>query len=378
MRQTMKSVGRSLLLVASLISLTFFLMSPGAIHAQPVPPHLFTGVASIDGSPAPDGTAVSAWVQGEKVAAADTSDGEYVLIVHQPEGANYSGSVVNFMIAELEAHEISTWEIGEVEELALNAFSGDGPYVAPASTELVAEISRERRAIFGDVVGLEEGDILLIRTKDGDPLFIRLMADTQFRNVVIGRDDQRPVHVGDRIAAVLVEREGRLETQSVLVLTGTGSVTHVTGALIEGRLITEDGRSVQVELGLSNAVLEPGTVVTIVGHVSAETGAVRVRSLQRIEETIQRLSDHVEKITRVIPDRESQAHHLGRIQRLLEKASGHQLQILNEALRRHPDVARLGMERALSNLDYANNAAAQAFNQALRLTGPSFPPQETF
>ena len=107
----------------------------------------------------------------------------------------------------------------------------------------------------------------------------------------------------------------------------------------------------------------------MVGHLDKDTGGVRVRSIQQLDQTLQRLSDHLEEIQEDVPDKESQVQHLGRVQRMVEKTSDRQLEILNEAVDYLPEEARPALEKALQNLQEANKAVAQAFNQALELAG---------
>ena len=151
-------------------------------------------------------------------------------------------------------------------------------------------------------------------------------------------------------------------------------MVHLIGVVLEEAegtqsLLTEDGTRIPVEFGFNRTIPAPGTVVTLVGHLDKDTGGVRVRSIQQLDQTLQRLSDHLEEIQEDVPDKESQVQHLGRVQRMLEKTSERQLEILNEAVDYLPEEARPALEKALQNLQEANKAVAQAFNQALELAG---------
>ena len=232
--------------------------------------------------------------------------------------------------------------------------------------------NEEQSGIFGEVVAVE-GNVLQVETKEG-VVSLQVTEDTQFREQEELLDSLDAITPGDRIGALVVSQDDLLIAQTVMVIPQQVSVVHLIGIVMaesEGAqsLLTEDGRQIPVEFGLNRSIPEPGTVVTIVGHLDSDTGVVRVRSIQRLEQTLQRLSDHLDEIQEAVPDKESQAHHLGRVQRALKKTSERQLEILNEAVDYLPEEARPAMEKALQNLEEANKAVAQAFNQALELAG---------
>ena len=56
-------------------------LSPSVASAQPAPPHLFIGSATIDDNPAGDGTVVAALVDGQPVVAELVSGGSYTMMV---------------------------------------------------------------------------------------------------------------------------------------------------------------------------------------------------------------------------------------------------------------------------------------------------------
>ena len=230
--------------------------------------------------------------------------------------------------------------------------------------------SGEPSGVFGEVI-VVDGDVLNVRTKEGD-IQIQVTLDTQVRSPENQHDSLDPIAPGDRIAVLVVSQGGLQLAQVAMVIPQQGSVAHFIGVMTEvtegtASIITEDGRRVPVEFGLKRTIPAPGTVVTIVGNTDPDTGIVRTRSLQRLDETLQRLGNHLEEIQDIVPDRESQIHHLARLQRLLEDSSERQLEILNEAVQFLPEEARPALERALHNLDEANKAVTQAFSQALEL-----------
>ena len=107
------------------MALALLLAIPTAAFAQRVPPHIFVGSASLDGTAAVDGAAVTAWVDGEQVAATHAAGGEYTLLVDQ-EDSSFSGKTVSFKISGANASETATWAQGEADLLDLVATTGSG------------------------------------------------------------------------------------------------------------------------------------------------------------------------------------------------------------------------------------------------------------
>jgi hypothetical protein len=90
--------------------------------------HRFTGNAMIDGVVAPGGTVVSAWIDGMQVTKPEdtrvASDGAFVVVVRQPDGANYAGKTVQFRLGMFFADQVAEWEEdGETDSLNLAASS---------------------------------------------------------------------------------------------------------------------------------------------------------------------------------------------------------------------------------------------------------------
>jgi hypothetical protein len=105
------------------MALALLLAIPTAVFAQRVPPHVFVGTASVNGVAAPDGSAVTAWVDGEQVADAYASGGDYTLLVDQGD-SSFAGKAVSFKISGVEAAETADWTQGGAEVLDLVAAAG--------------------------------------------------------------------------------------------------------------------------------------------------------------------------------------------------------------------------------------------------------------
>ena len=235
-----------------------------------------------------------------------------------------------------------------------------------------AEGGDGRSGIFGKVTGVD-GDVLQVRTKNGNVL-VQITLNTSFTHRGASEGEPARPEAGDRVAAVVVAEGDTLIAIQILVIPKKGLVVHRTGvitALENGTpsIVTEDGERVPVDFGLNGAVPEPGTVVTIVGRRDLDTGVIRARAVQRVDETLQRLSEHLEQIGNVIADVKQRVHHIARVQRMLERASERQLQIMSEAVQYLPEEAQAGVEKALANLERANRAVANAFGKALELAG---------
>jgi hypothetical protein len=114
----------SLLLAIAVIAV--FLLLPSSASAQRAIPHAFLGSATINGSPAADGTVVAALVDGNQVAAKAVVDGTYPVLLVEPSGDSFAGKTVTFTIGGFAATETAFWIQGEVTELNLTAIPPSG------------------------------------------------------------------------------------------------------------------------------------------------------------------------------------------------------------------------------------------------------------
>lgn len=124
--------------LGSLISvavIAILLVLPSSASAQRVIPHAFLGSATINGSPAADGTVVAALVDGRQVAAKSVSGGSYPVLLVEPDGDSFVGKIVTFTIGGFAATETAFWLQGEVTELNLNASPSQAtPTPTPSAT----------------------------------------------------------------------------------------------------------------------------------------------------------------------------------------------------------------------------------------------------
>ncbi len=117
--------------LAFLTALALLLTIPTAVFAQSTTPHLFTGTAVLDGATAVDGTAITAWVDGQQVAATNIVNGSYVFKVGGESG--YAGETVVFKVAAATADQTADWELGGATVLNLIASSSTNTSAPPVA-----------------------------------------------------------------------------------------------------------------------------------------------------------------------------------------------------------------------------------------------------
>jgi hypothetical protein len=122
-------------ILALLAGLVLLFTLPATVSAQRLPPHVFVGVAMIDGAAAPEGTTVSAWVAGAEAASTTTTGagGAYTLIVDQGDNS-FAEETVTFLVGSMNADQSAEWMQGGGDELDLSASSGAMPTATPEET----------------------------------------------------------------------------------------------------------------------------------------------------------------------------------------------------------------------------------------------------
>ena len=129
-----------LALMATVVLLA--LLPVGLYALQPEAPHQFFGTAWLaDGSVAPDGTVVDAWIDGEEVATTtvDSSLGEpgfYLLVVAPVVGETFSGKNVTFNVGGVATADSVAWVTRTTDELTLAALSQPPPPPPPEGAAL--------------------------------------------------------------------------------------------------------------------------------------------------------------------------------------------------------------------------------------------------
>jgi len=113
--------------LALLLGVVLLFILPATASAQPAPPHQFVGTATLNGAPAPDGTTVTAWVEGKQVASATVSGGKYTMSVDQG-NQSFAGKQVSFKVGGNDAAQTAIWAFGGGDVVDLTA-NTPGPAV---------------------------------------------------------------------------------------------------------------------------------------------------------------------------------------------------------------------------------------------------------
>ena len=83
--------------------------APVASPAPQLPAHFHAGKAVVDSKQAPEGTTVSAWIDGHVVAKTTVEGGKYKLAVRQPYGQSYAGKSVTYRVGGVQTGERRNW-----------------------------------------------------------------------------------------------------------------------------------------------------------------------------------------------------------------------------------------------------------------------------
>ena len=111
--------------LALVTALALLLAIPTSVLAQRVPPHVFVGTVTLDGAGVVDGGAVTAWIDGEQVAAANASGGNYTIQIDQGD-SSYAGKTVSFKVGGAEVADTAEWVQGGGTVLNLAGVTASG------------------------------------------------------------------------------------------------------------------------------------------------------------------------------------------------------------------------------------------------------------
>ena len=112
--------------ITALLAVTALLLALPAMvlaQAQPPRPPVFGGTVTTDGVVASDGTLVTAWIDGNRVASAMVSGGGYAFAIPQPPGGSYAGKTITFKIGDTTASETGIWQSDGGGQLNLTSAS---------------------------------------------------------------------------------------------------------------------------------------------------------------------------------------------------------------------------------------------------------------
>ncbi len=98
--------------------------------AQPLPPTRFFGTVTLDDTPAPDGTTITALVNDNLCGTGLVTGGNYVVDVASAttqEGCGTDGDTVSFLVGTVLANETGTFQAGAFVPLDLTATQAATP-----------------------------------------------------------------------------------------------------------------------------------------------------------------------------------------------------------------------------------------------------------
>ena len=119
--------------LALVTALALLLAIPTTVFAQNARPHVFVGTVTLDGATAADGAAVTAWVDGEQVAATTVKGGDYDLLVVSTAG--FAGATVSFKVSGVDASQTIAWEEGGGDIVNLIASTSSSAAVGGAGAD---------------------------------------------------------------------------------------------------------------------------------------------------------------------------------------------------------------------------------------------------
>jgi len=131
----------NLKILVSIVVAVFFLL-PAMTFAQGAqPPCRFYGTVQVDGYDVPDGTVITAIIEGVPYSTttpeAAYGPSTYVLKIEPSAGAFYNyGTQIYFKIDDHVAKETATWESGNNTELNLTASTAPPPTPTPSPTPI--------------------------------------------------------------------------------------------------------------------------------------------------------------------------------------------------------------------------------------------------
>lgn len=95
-------------------------------HAQQPPVHVFAGEAFTDSKPPPDGTIITAWIDGRAVARSRSRGGRFNVKIEQLRGQSYAGKKVTFRVGEVQTGERRAWKRGGNSDIQVHAYVNQG------------------------------------------------------------------------------------------------------------------------------------------------------------------------------------------------------------------------------------------------------------
>lgn len=275
-----------------LIAVMVTIMAFPAVALAQQPPNMFVGSVTQDGVPVPEGTEVTAWIDGVQVGAGNVTGDQYQVLVVQPEGQSFDDKTVTFQVAGKDVPETAIWQVGGATEVNLSAPALEQPSVnnertppepvkvgiaTPPPPEFIsqpvqpetlvtdAEEGKKRRAFVGVVDGEPGATVDVVRNGTNE-------------RVTISLDDYKLKQPGKTVAGsftngarvvILSQRDGEdwvaiwvmVKPQKLVNRPVVGTVVGVENGVLS--IIQPDGTTSTVELPDGAQAPETGEVITL-------------------------------------------------------------------------------------------------------------------
>jgi hypothetical protein len=314
-------------LIAVIIAVMAF---PAIALAQPVPPQVFVGSVTQGDVPAPEGTEVTAWIDGAQVGAGTVTDGQYKVLVVQPQDQSFVDKTVTFQAGGEDVPETAIWQVGGASEVNLSAPPIETPTVtteptppepvmaptaAPPQPGLIsepvqldtpvakAEERSKRRAFVGVVDGEPDATVDVIRNGTNELVTIRL---EDYKLKTPGKKAAGSFADGARVV-ILSQRDGEewvaiwvmVKPQKLVNRPVVGTVVGVENGVLS--IIKPDGTTDTIELPEGTEPPETGEVITLFasdGDAEGEKkGRRKAKGLVKASKIRDRLEGFLQELT---------------------------------------------------------------------------------
>ena len=295
-------------LIAVIIAVMAF---PATALAQPVPPQIFVGSVTQGIAPALEGTEVTAWIGGSQVGAGTVTNGQYKVLVVQPQDQSFTDKTVTFQVGGQDVPETAIWQVGGASEVNLSAPPIETPTVntqptppepvaaptaTPAQPQLISEpvqrvtpvaVSHERkrrRAFVGVVDGEPGATVDVVRNGTNQRVTIRL---EDYKLKTPGKTIAGSFSDGARVV-ILSQRDGEewvavwvmVKPQKLVNRPVVGTVVGVENGVLT--IVQPNGTTSTIELPEGIRAPEAGELVTLFAN-DTEAGEGDTKQKRRRE-----------------------------------------------------------------------------------------------
>ncbi|MCH7606057.1 MAG: hypothetical protein IH962_02775 [Chloroflexi bacterium] len=374
-----------------LFAIALFVAIPAVALAQSQPPRpaVFGGTATVNGVPAPDGTEVTAWIDGNQVGSAEVSNGAYAFSLVQPPGETFGGKEISFKIGDADAGQTAIWQTDGGGELDLSATGVQEPAPVtkpdPATTTVEAsgapqfdtgtDGGEKRRAFVGEVIGEPSATQVTLKRKGTEQEQSITLPDG-LEPKTPGRPGVAGTFTDGARVVILVRKIGAEEWEAIRVLVKptkltapplTGSVVSIEDGILT--IMRPNGTTKTVNIGRGGPKLEIGEVVTaFAGDANGEggqdaDGPPMAKGLVKASKVRERLEGFLDKLTaedgkKTNKGTAKRAQRVADLASILETHANKHVNLLQKLTEGNlPPQALAGMQRALDNAQRGRSQA---------------------